>query len=538
MASLGTLSVFLTANTSKFNRSMSNAQKRIGQFTRLSSTAFIGAGTAFTAATVAIGKRSVRLASDAEEINAKYKTVFNNIGAKSQIMAKELAKNYGLAGSSAKSLMGDTGDLLTGFGFGQEQALNMSSEVNKLAVDLASFTNFSGGAAGASRALTKALLGERESIKSLGISILENDVKTRVALNTQKGMTFETERQAKAFATLQLAQEQSTNAIGDYARTKDGLANIERRFSEQLKESQEQLGKFITKTLQLPEAFGRITDKLSGLNAELDSGMFEFFQVEAAAAFTKIHSSAKWLFDNVMAQITWLDNALPKIWNSWLDIQIAVWKDSFNFGTNVFTAFINNMVTGAEAWFSFLKNGWKSVFEFILSGGQTDLFGSLFENAKSEFANFAKTAKSGFVKIAADFGSETEKAMKKAGVAELKLRSLDDLKQEWGLADQYREQENNKIVEKMQAEINKAVVEPVNAKVAPKGSAAAERSQSVKFAGAVEKGSVEAYRAGLGGKKTDKKIEKNTAATVTILKLLYSPEPAPRRLRFLANIGV
>ena len=130
-----------------------------------------------------------------------------------------------MTGTKAKELLGDTGDLLTGFGFAQDKALDLSKGVQELAVDLASFTNFSGGAEGASKALTKALLGERESIKSLGISILEEDVKKRVALLTSKGMTFETNRQAKAFATLQLAQEQSKNAIGDYARTSGQFAN-------------------------------------------------------------------------------------------------------------------------------------------------------------------------------------------------------------------------------------------------------------------------------------------------------------------------
>ncbi len=122
----------------------------------------------------------------------------------------------------------DTGDLLTGFGFTQESALDLSDQVNQLAVDLASFTNFSGGAQGASEALTKALLGERESVKALGISILDADVKAKVLENTQAGLTFETERQAKAYATLQLAQEQSGNAIGDFARSQDSFANQSR----------------------------------------------------------------------------------------------------------------------------------------------------------------------------------------------------------------------------------------------------------------------------------------------------------------------
>ena len=119
-------------------------------------------------------------------------------------------------------LLSDTGDLLTGFGFTQEEALKLSTEVNKLAVDLASFTNFSGGAEGASLALTKALLGERESIKSLGIAITEADLKQYAK---DQGLVFkELDRVSKAQLTFQLAMEQSKNAVGDFARTSDSFA--------------------------------------------------------------------------------------------------------------------------------------------------------------------------------------------------------------------------------------------------------------------------------------------------------------------------
>lgn len=167
----------------------------------------------------------VKTASDAEETASKFSVVFSSLKTEAESMATNLKKNFGLSSLEAKTLLSDTGDLLTGFGFSQKAALDLSGQVQTLAVDLASFTNFAGGAEGASKALTKALLGEREMVKSLGISILEADVKARVALNTQRGMTFESNRQAKAFATLQLAQEQSKNAMGDFARTSQGFAN-------------------------------------------------------------------------------------------------------------------------------------------------------------------------------------------------------------------------------------------------------------------------------------------------------------------------
>jgi len=133
---------------------------------------------------------------------------------------------------------------------------------------LASFTNYSGGAAGASAALTKALLGERESVKSLGISILEEDVKKQMAIQSAEGLAFATERQAKAYATLTIAQNQSKNAIGDYARTSEQFANVMRRTKGRLTDLAVAFGKILlpmaTKVLKkiekLIKIFGGLTE--------------------------------------------------------------------------------------------------------------------------------------------------------------------------------------------------------------------------------------------------------------------------------------
>jgi hypothetical protein len=194
---------------------------------------------------VGIGAAALKAASDSEEAFSKFATVFGDVSAESEKVANNLAQNFGLSSTKARELLGDTGDLLSGFGFTGESALDLSKQVNELAVDLASFTNFSGGAEGASAALTKALLGEREGVKSLGISILEADVKAKVLENTQKGLTFETERQAKAYATLQLAQAQSKNAIGDYARTNQGFANQMRLLGSRLNDLAVSFGKIL-----------------------------------------------------------------------------------------------------------------------------------------------------------------------------------------------------------------------------------------------------------------------------------------------------
>jgi hypothetical protein len=218
-----------------------------------------------------IGRASLRAASDAEETASKFETVFSAISGKAEESFKSLRNEYGLSSTASKQLLGDTGDLLSGFGFSQDAALDLATQVAKLGVDLASFTNFSGGAKGASEALTKALLGERESVKALGISILDEDVKKQVAINTAKGLTFETERQAKAYATLDIALAQSKNSIGDFSRTSDQFANQQRIASERIKEVSESLGK----------VFLPLATKVAGI------------VIEAANSFNELSDSTK-----------------------------------------------------------------------------------------------------------------------------------------------------------------------------------------------------------------------------------------------------
>jgi hypothetical protein len=218
-----------------------------------------------------IGRASLGAASDAEETASKFETVFSAISVQAQESFKTLRNEYGLSSTASKQLLGDTGDLLSGFGFSQESALDLATQVAKLGVDLASFTNFSGGAKGASEALTKALLGERESVKALGIAILDEDVKKQVAINTAKGLTFETERQAQAYATLDIALAQSKNSIGDFSRTSDQFANQQRIASERIQEVSESLGK----------VFLPLATKVAGI------------VIEAANSFNELSDSTK-----------------------------------------------------------------------------------------------------------------------------------------------------------------------------------------------------------------------------------------------------
>lgn len=261
MANLGEMVVRIVGDADQLNSTLDKSGKSLKKYAKVFKTIL---ASAIVIETVKITKALIDAASNAEETANKFNVTFSGIRDEADAVATNLSDNFGLSTVAAQDLLSATGDLLTGFGFTQESALGLADEVNQLAVDLASFTNFSGGAEGASAALTKALLGERESVKSLGISILEADVQAKVLELTQQGLTFETERQAKAYATLKIAQEQSKNAIGDFARSQDSFANQTRIAQAAVEDLKVELGKqLLPIATQAVTVFGKIATALA-----------------------------------------------------------------------------------------------------------------------------------------------------------------------------------------------------------------------------------------------------------------------------------
>ena len=265
--SVGFLTVAFGADLRGFDRAMKKANRSIRKFG--SNMKRIGGNMTrnITLPVIGLGAASIKAASDLEETRSKFNTVFSSIQNDAQNTAKAFEESFGLSSQAALGMLSDTGDLLVGFGFTEKEALNLSKQVNELAVDLASFTNFSGGADGASQALTKALLGEREAIKSLGIAITEADLK-RFA--EEQGLVFkELDRVAKAQLTFELAVSQSQKAIGDFARTQGGFANQLRKLKGEFENLAAEFGTMLLPLAQkLVNAFGKVFEFLSKLSPE------------------------------------------------------------------------------------------------------------------------------------------------------------------------------------------------------------------------------------------------------------------------------
>tara|TARA_R100000278_G_scaffold123252_2_gene112278 strand:+ start:2068 stop:3924 length:1857 start_codon:yes stop_codon:yes gene_type:complete len=279
--SVGFLTVAFGADLRGFDRAMRKAQRRVNKFGKNLSNIGSNITRNVTLPVLGLGGASIKLASDLNETRSKFNTVFSSIQHDATKTASTFKESFGLSSQAALDMLGSTGDLLVGFGFTEDEALNLSKQVNELAVDLASFTNFAGGSKGASEALTKALLGEREAIKSLGIAITEADLK-RFA--EEQGLVFkELDRVAKAQLTFDLALRQSGKAVGDFQRTQNQFANQVRILRGDVTDLGAEFGNMLLPIAQkLVDAFQNLLGFLRNLSPEFKTAAMNITLIVAA----------------------------------------------------------------------------------------------------------------------------------------------------------------------------------------------------------------------------------------------------------------
>ena len=218
-----TLSVKLSLNDKQFQSALRKSTRSIQRFGKKMQNFGQTMTRNITLPVIGLGAAAVKMASDFEETRDKFNIVFRDISEAANSSAKELAKSFNMSNNEAMRLLANTGDLLAGFGFTQEEALNLATEINKLAADLSSFDGATFSATEASKTLTKALLGERDALVGIGIKIAEEDLKKYAK---QKGLNVkELDRITKAQLTFELALKQSANAIGNVEKTSGSFAN-------------------------------------------------------------------------------------------------------------------------------------------------------------------------------------------------------------------------------------------------------------------------------------------------------------------------
>ena len=365
---------------------------------------------------VSFGTESIRVFSDLEEETQKFGVVFSGMGKQAEKVVKELRESYGQSELSARRSLALTGDLLTGFGFDRKTALDMSEQVAKLGADIASFSNYAGGAEGAVAALTKGLLGETESMKMLGIAIRQDSDEFKNMVANIRTSTGASEAQAKAQAVLKLAYAQSGNAIGDFKRNMDSIANQSRVFGNSMLDLKSAVGGFLDELFHIAPLVGSLGEKVRSLSETIKANAGEWaatiqlFSFDVAEFAEKVGVWLEPLFtgisagiQNIVAVGQWANDNFRRIFANIGDVGLAAGKnllDVFSYVPRQIVSIFKELGVAI----------WDTLFDPSSAG---EIFYKAFSQIKEQA-----------IRDFAELGRETQIALAKAGVTAMpKLKS-------------------------------------------------------------------------------------------------------------------
>ncbi len=229
-ASLGSAVLELRADKGKLDADMQDAKRSVSKTLDSIGSSLQKYGrrmtTFVTLPLLALGKTAIDHASDTEESLNKVQVVFGDAADAIVDYSETSAEAMGMSQQQYLEAAGTLGNLFTAMQLGQQDAADMSANLVSLAADLASFNNLD--PADVLTKLSAAMTGEAEPAKRLGMDLRATTVDAKameMGLADTTDQLTEADRMQARYA---LMIEQSHNALGDFAKTSDGLANSQR----------------------------------------------------------------------------------------------------------------------------------------------------------------------------------------------------------------------------------------------------------------------------------------------------------------------
>lgn len=190
------------------------------------------------AAAVGLFAPTIKAASDMEETMNKFNVVFGDSSDRVKGWSDGLASEVGRSKKQIAEFMASSQDLFVPLGFDSGSAEDMSKQVTKLAIDLASFNNIAD--ADAMNDLQAALTGSGEVMKKYGVIVSEAAVKQKLleqGINPNKAT-----EQEKVMARLNIIMAGTTAAQGDAIRSAGGFANQMKRLEANVDDAKVAIG--------------------------------------------------------------------------------------------------------------------------------------------------------------------------------------------------------------------------------------------------------------------------------------------------------
>lgn len=208
---------------------------------------------------IGYGKTLFNTGVQMDALQKKAKTVFAETLPAVTREAEANARAMGLTNQQYIAAAASIQDLLIPMGFQRKEAASISTEMVNLSGALSEWTGGQIDATKVADILQSAVLGEREELKQLGISIQQADVDARVAAKGLGELTGAAKQQAEAAATLELILEKSTDAQAAFANGSGSLVRQQAEAAAKFAEISEKLA-----TTLLP-VFNRLLDLAGSL---------------------------------------------------------------------------------------------------------------------------------------------------------------------------------------------------------------------------------------------------------------------------------
>ena len=238
----GEVTAYLNLDDTKFNKHLDGAKSKFGGMKKHAQTVGLGMTAAITAPMALFASSAASGAAQVEQGMMKANTVFGDSIGVVEGWADANASAMGLTKKGATGLAGAFGDLLVPMGFTREEAAKMSSETVGLSGALSAWSGGTKSAAEVSAILSKAMLGEREGLKELGISVTEADVSAQLLKDGTSELTGKQLQQAKASATQKLIFDKSKDAQDAFSDSTETLSEKQLKSKAAMAQVKETLG--------------------------------------------------------------------------------------------------------------------------------------------------------------------------------------------------------------------------------------------------------------------------------------------------------
>lgn len=221
----------------RFSKKLSGIQKRTSAFQ--SSIGKVGGaiGLAFGGAVALRGaKNLLELGGKLELVDKKAKIVFGSYEKNIKSFAQTNAAAMGLTTSELVESAAAIGDLLIPMGIQRDVATDMTKRIVNLSGALSEWTGGTKSAQEVGKTLAKAILGEREQLKELGVSITESDVQLELMSRGMNKLTGNALKQARAMVTIDMLYQRTEDAQASYASGAGSLVRIKAELIAKLKQ--------------------------------------------------------------------------------------------------------------------------------------------------------------------------------------------------------------------------------------------------------------------------------------------------------------